>query len=65
MVHERYISFTSRTAALAFLEPGMGLDRVLLAALLCMLMQEGESLSATCSQRSRQLYCLSGETKFS
>ena len=50
---------------MAFLEPGMGLDKVLLAALLCMLMQEGESLSATCSQRSRQLYYLSGKTKFS
>ena len=46
-----------------FLEPGMGMDMVLLAALPCTLMQEGESLSAMCSQQSRQLCCLSGENE--
>ena len=48
---------------MACLEPGMGLDKVLLAALPCTLMQEGEASSAMCSQRSRQLYCLAGENE--
>ena len=41
----------------------MGLDKILLAALPCMLMQVTRVVSAMCSQRSRQLYCLAGENK--
>ena len=41
----------------------MGLDKVLLAALPCMLIQERGFFSAMCSQRSRQFYCLAGKNK--